>query len=291
MNSFFIFLKKPHGWTSQKCLTVFKKKFDFKKVGHHGTLDPFATGLLLVGVGEATKFFRFLEDSQKTYVAKLRFGEETDTLDNTGKVIVKGDIPKFSQEEIFKKIAPLIGEIEQTPPMYSAIKVEGQRLYELARKGQEVERKSRRVNIFDLQIKKWEPPILSFKTTVSRGTYIRALAKQIAGQLGSVGHLIELTRTRLLNHDLNFAFDLESVENIFQRIEIPKLLAHLPTKEFSLSQAKDLIFGKPVPLKESFSSPYVLCEHEGHFLGIAKQDDNNTLKPERLMSKIGVVPM
>ena len=92
MNSFFIFLKKPHGWTSQKCLTVFKKKFDFKKVGHHGTLDPFATGLLLVGVGEATKFFRFLEDSQKTYVAKLRFGEETDTLDNTGKVIVKGDI-------------------------------------------------------------------------------------------------------------------------------------------------------------------------------------------------------
>src|SRR5688572_22318224 len=119
MDSYFILLNKPVGQSSQQCLSAFRKKFDIKKIGHHGTLDPFASGLLLAGVNEATKFFPFVDDRRKTYEAVIRFGSRTDTLDHTGKVVETKEIPALTESDFQRAFTALSGTIRQTPPMYS----------------------------------------------------------------------------------------------------------------------------------------------------------------------------
>ena len=231
MNSYFIFLNKPVGITSQQLLTQYKRSLPKgTKVGHHGTLDPFADGLMLVAVGEACKFISYVDDSRKTYVATLKLGQKTDTGDLTGQVIEEravpceasakqGDGAIFNPTEITlrEKISSIFqgftGVTEQIPPMYSAIKIDGVPLYKMARAGEVVERKPRQIEIFDLKLLAHTPPanssenpllqrggrgsFLRFEVTCSRGTYIRTLAEDIALRMGTVGHLTALTRTKL----------------------------------------------------------------------------------------------
>jgi tRNA pseudouridine55 synthase len=235
-SSFFIFLDKPIGLSSHQAIKTFAKKHGLAKVGHHGTLDPFASGLLLVGVNEATKFFPYVLDEKKTYEATIKFGAETDTLDLTGKIISEGSVPPLTLEQIQKGSRSLVGTIEQIPPAYSAVKVGGQKMYELARAGKTIQVEPRRVTIFSLDILEWRSPFCKIRTTVSRGTYIRVLAQQIAAVFHTVAHLTELKRTCLEG----FTGDLE------KKMTIPQLLSHLSSWQATQDQYRDLYHGKSV---------------------------------------------
>jgi len=286
-DSFFIFLDKPIGLTSQQCLTKFKKKFHYKKVGHHGTLDPFANGLLLVGVNEATKFFQFIDDSQKTYEATIRFGVKTDTLDHTGRIVMEKEVPEMQIEELKHGAKTLVGKISQFPPMYSAVKVQGKRLHELARKGQEVIRKSRQVEIFDLQIIQWKKPELKIRATVSRGTYIRVLAEQLAEKFQTFGHLTQLKRTNLCGFDFSKSFDIDSDQIPKEKmISVSELLAPLTRAELSEKDMQDIFHGKRIKIahdKSGNEDSKFQAFHKARFLGIV-QKHGEILKPLRLIN-------
>lgn len=187
-------LDKPKGMTSHDAVQLVKRAMNAKRAGHAGTLDPMATGVLLVCLGEATKISRFLMGLGKSYEAVMKFGEATDTLDADGSVVETSPVPDMTLDGVEAALEGFRGGITQVPPMYSAIKQKGRPLYELARAGVEVERNSRDVVISRLEIIKCEPPFLSFFVECSKGTYIRSLADDIGRAMGGVAHLTELRR-------------------------------------------------------------------------------------------------
>ncbi len=210
-------IDKPAGITSFDVVRKIRYLTGVKKVGHSGTLDPFATGVLLVFVGrEATKQISEFTGLEKEYYAKIKLSEKTDTADLTGKVIEEKSIPELSISQIESVFQNFIGKIRQIPPMYSAIKKDGIRLYKLARKGKTIEREPRRVEIKELELLEYNKPFLKFSSVVSKGTYIRALAEDIAEKLGTVGHLVELRRMRIGNFRIKDALKLMELnkENI-----------------------------------------------------------------------------
>lgn len=279
-DSFFLLIHKPVGGTSQQALTLLKKQHGFKKLGHHGTLDPFASGLLLVGVGEATKFFQFIDDTRKTYTATLKLGLRTDTLDHTGQIVETQTVPELTENKIQEVLKSLTGSILQTPPMYSALKKEGVPLYKLARRGETVERAPREIQVETLKLLGFTPDTLAFEACVSRGTYIRVLGEQIAQKLGTVGHLTALCRTHLVGMDLEAASVLESGE--LRPILIPDLLLHLKAVFLDANEARDLYHGKSVRLAEnSTGQKRLYCGND--FLGVGELS-GGVLMSLRLMS-------
>lgn len=188
-------LDKPKGMTSHEAVTAVKKIFEVKKAGHAGTLDPIATGVLLVCLGEATKLSRFLMELHKEYVGTLKFGESTDTYDAEGKVVERVETQPFAFSQVEAVIERFKGRIRQRPPMYSAIKVSGKPLYKLARKGIEMERPERDVLIKELQIESYHFPFLTLRIVCSKGTYIRSLVDDIGRAMGTVAHMTDLRRT------------------------------------------------------------------------------------------------
>jgi tRNA pseudouridine55 synthase len=192
-----LLVDKHEGETSYE--VVKRSKFAFgglmvRKVGHAGTLDPFATGLLIILLGQGTKLSPFLMAGKKVYLATMRLGVETDTLDLTGRIVRTSPVPHLTSEQIREKARGFVGEIEQVPPLYSAIKHEGQRAYKLARKGLEVELRRRIVTVYSLEIQTVQLPEVTMKVTCSRGTYMRSLAADLGRQLGPGSHLISLRR-------------------------------------------------------------------------------------------------
>jgi len=200
MNGFVIF-DKPKGWSSQKAVSKIKYLFKVKKAGHSGTLDPAATGMLIIALGKATRLLSYLILEDKTYRAKIQLGIATDTLDQEGEVIKKMPVPDLingSDNIILQEALDCFrGGYSQVPPMYSALKKDGQPLYKLARSGVSVERKSRDIKIYSLESLNYDNKSnqLDIEVKCSKGTYIRSLALDIAEKLGTVGHLIELRRT------------------------------------------------------------------------------------------------
>lgn len=206
-------IDKPAGITSFDVVRKIRYLTGVKKVGHSGTLDPFATGVLLVFIGrEATKNISKFADMEKEYYAKIKLGEKTDTADLTGKVIKEVLIPELSISQIESVFQNFIGKIQQIPPMYSAVKKNGIRLYKLARKGEIIEREPRIVEIKELKLQKYEEPFLEFSALVSKGTYIRTLAEDIAEKLGTVGHLVELRRIRIGDFHIKDALKLDELD-------------------------------------------------------------------------------
>lgn len=198
----FVLIDKQPGWTSHDVVAKVRKSVG-GKVGHAGTLDPMATGLLILAVGGATRLLRFVQGASKEYVATAQFGVATDSLDADGAVLSRDPLP-VTEEQVEDVLERFRGEIHQVPPMVSARKVEGRRLYELAREGQEVEREARPVTIYQLELLDIAPsdyPEVTFRTVCSTGTYIRTLGDDIARALGGRAHLTELRRTR--NGDLS----------------------------------------------------------------------------------------
>lgn len=206
-----LLIRKTAGMTSHDVVAQIRKIFQTKKVGHAGTLDPFATGLLLLCLGDATRIVQYLTDGEKTYRAVMKLGERTDTQDYTGKIIERRDVPALTTEDVEGMFARFTGEIAQIPPMYSARRVQGQRLYELARAGKEVEREARPVTIRELTLTSMTLPYLHLQVICSKGTYIRALANDLGEAFGCGAHLTELERTQSGRFLLRDAISLEEL--------------------------------------------------------------------------------
>jgi len=191
----FLNVDKPKGMTSHDVVDEIRKLVGREKAGHTGTLDPEATGVLSIAIGKATKVIQFLKDG-KEYRATMRLGITTDTQDITGKVIAKSEVVNIAEEKIRKVFKNFLGKIEQIPPMVSAVKVKGERLYKLAREGKEVERSKRTVEIYRLDLLNYEPPDITLEVSCSKGTYIRTLCHDVGKILGCGACLKSLRRTR-----------------------------------------------------------------------------------------------
>lgn len=191
----FVVIDKPVGLTSHDVVNRVRRILGTKRVGHTGTLDPFATGVLPVAINEGTKAIPFLDEGQKVYDALLRLGVKTDTLDMTGRVLHEADGMQVSRDRLDAVVASFTGELSQMPPMFSAIKQDGQPLYKLARKGQEVERQARQVQIYSLEVVSVDLPLVALRVACSRGTYVRSLADDMGAALGCGAALQELRRT------------------------------------------------------------------------------------------------
>ena len=190
-----VLLDKPAGISSNRALQRVRGIFQARKAGHTGSLDPFATGMLPICLGEASKTAAYMIEAGKHYQATAHLGEATTTGDIEGQVIQTGPVPQIEADDLSRRLGQFIGEIAQVPPMYSALKHEGKPLYEYARAGIEIERPARNVTIHELELVEWQPPRLTFSVHCSKGTYVRTLAEDIAVMLGSCAHLVELRRT------------------------------------------------------------------------------------------------
>lgn len=283
-----LLLDKPLGVTSNVALQETKRLFGAKKAGHAGTLDPLATGLLVVLFGEATKFAGPLLDDDKEYLATLKLGEKTSTGDAEGDVVEKKDIP-VTEAAIGEALQRFLGEIDQVPPMHSALKRDGVPLYALARKGQTVERAARRVRISALEKLAFEPPRLELRVRCSKGTYIRTLAEDIGTALGSCAHLAALRRTGSGRFSVRDAVGLEALaampegERARHLLALHDLLAGLPRAELDAEQEARFRNGQAL---EGFSSDGLCAVYgaRGAVIGLGQADGAGALRPLRLVA-------
>lgn len=205
---------KPEGVTSLDVVRRIKHLFGLKKAGHIGTLDPFATGVLPIVINEGTKLVPFLEEGPKEYEVTLKLGEETTTDDCTGQVVVKQDGRGVQPEKVETLLHTFLGKIQQTPPMFSAVKIQGVPLYRLARKGIEVERKKREVEIYKIQMEEVDLPLVRFSVCCSKGTYVRTLGRDLGRKLGCGAHLLRLRRIRSGPFTLEQAISWERMKDL-----------------------------------------------------------------------------
>lgn len=248
-----LLVHKLAGYTSQDVCHLIKKKLHVQKVGHCGTLDPFAEGLLIIGLNQGTKILPYLEKEKKTYLATLKLGSQTTTLDRTGEIMQNQPIPPFDKNTLEKMFASLIGKQQQIPPMYSAIKVNGKKLYEYARKNITIERKPREIEIYDLQLIDFEKDWIQFEVTCSKGTYIRTLGEEMAKKLHTVGHLTQLIRTRIGQYELQNAISIDALDSltacipIYQAVPFPYQKAPDALIPF-IKDGKPLFYQSDAPL-------------------------------------------
>lgn len=203
---------KPLGWTSFDVVKKIRGITKHKKVGHAGTLDPFATGVLIVGTQKDTKILNKISSSYKTYEAVLELGKSTDTLDIDGKIISNENIPSLNNEKIKLVLESFKGRSSQIPPMFSAKKVNGTRLYQLARKGISIKRNPIEIHIKRIDLLNYEKPFLSFRVECSKGTYVRVLGKEIAEKLSTVGFLTSLNRIQVGDYKISNSLSIEIFE-------------------------------------------------------------------------------
>ncbi|TFG78048.1 MAG: tRNA pseudouridine(55) synthase TruB [Thermodesulfobacteriales bacterium] len=242
-----LILDKPKGITSQQAVTEVNKIVKAKRAGHTGTLDPFATGVLPICFNNATKIIPYMKNDFKKYEALIHLGISTDTLDNTGKVLKESDPGILNKNVIIDAFSKYKGTIKQIPPMFSAIKKDGVRLYKLARKGIEVQRAPREVTINEIELLEFESPFIRFKVECSRGTYIRVLAEDISNDLGCGGHLTELRRIESDGFNIDKALTIEDIKN--GHIELTSLndvLSHMMEINVSSDLAFQIRQGKQI---------------------------------------------
>ncbi|MFP4362436.1 MAG: tRNA pseudouridine(55) synthase TruB [Spirochaetia bacterium] len=238
-----IIMNKPKGVTSSKAILSVKRKLKLKKIGHAGTLDQFATGVLICLCGKFTKLSSYFMDLEKTYTADIRFGEETDTLDPEGKVVRTGPVPETNSLE--KALESFIGEIKQTPPIYSAVHIDGKRAYQHARSGAEVDIPERIIRIYDFTILSYNPPVLTVSIRCSKGTYIRSLARDLGRKLGSAGFVQDLRRDAIGPFSIKDSVHPKAIEpeqHILQPREVIEKLpnfAHITIKPEMYSSFKN----------------------------------------------------
>ena len=233
----FLLIKKPKGLSSYDVIREIKKKFFIKKIGHSGTLDPFAVGLLIIGINKGTKIFKYLENF-KEYIAKLTLGILTDTYDLDGKILKKQKVKKHDKEEIELILSKFIGEYLQIPPIYSAIKKNGKPLYEYARHGKSIDLKARKQQIYDIKLKKFDGKNITFYVKCDTGTYIRSLGVDIANKLGEIGYLTSLKRISISKYKISQAVEIKKI-NLKNIIPIEKILINF--KKINISDKKMLI--------------------------------------------------
>ena len=238
-----IIINKPKGFTSHDVVNVLRKKLNIKKIGHTGTLDPNATGVLPVLIGKATKISKYLIEHKKTYIATIILGKKTDTGDLDGNIIEDDKTIKALEENKIKEILEdFIGKQNQIPPMYSAIKVKGKKLYEYAREGKKVDIKPREIEIYYMEFKKYQNNEITFEVECSKGTYIRTLCEDIAKKLGTIGCMKELQRVKVDTFSIENSVPLENLDDInlkekiitIEKIFLDKLQINLNDRKLEL---------------------------------------------------------
>lgn len=287
-------LDKPGGITSNKALQKVKNLYKANKAGHTGSLDPIASGLLPICLGEATKFTRYLLDSDKRYIVEAKLGEKTASGDTEAEVIETAAIPELDEQSIEKVLKAFLGEQDQVPPMHSALKQDGQPLYKLAHQGITVERKSRKITIHAIELCAWTKETLTLDVHCSKGTYIRTLVEDVAQALGTVAHVTSLRRTQVGDFDLQNSVSLEKLEETlaesgFTGIDEMLLpsetaIADWPGLNLSEDAAYYLKQGQAVLVPKAPTEGWVrLYEGQDHFLGIGCILDDGRVAPKRLI--------
>ncbi len=275
----FLNLDKPSDMTSHDCVARVRRLVLLKRVGHGGTLDPSATGVLPIALGKATRLLQFLTP-KKAYQATMRLGVRTTTDDLEGEIITSQPSSGLSLEQVKTTLRLFEGKIVQVPPSYSAIQVQGKRLYNLARAGEEVEVPSRTVEVFQLEILAWRPgdfPEVDVAITCGAGTYIRAIARDLGAALQTGGTLVALTRTESSGFNLADSLTFAELEQqlqaeIFRPIPPPAALQHLPSVTLPATTAQRWCQGQRLPWKDSINyastNPLRIYHEDGQFLGI-----------------------
>jgi tRNA pseudouridine55 synthase len=285
-----LLLDKPRGITSNAALARAKRIVGIKKAGHTGTLDPMASGLLALCFGQATKVAGFLLEADKIYEADVRLGVTTDSEDAEGEVLERKAVPALDEATIEAALARFRGAIEQIPPMHSALKHQGQRLYDLARKGQTVERPPRAVVIHELELVDRDERTLRLKVTCSKGTYIRSLARDIGQALGCGAHLSGLRRIASDPFDIGDAVELEALESLTREqaralLTPPdRALEHLPAVELDQQQAARIAQGQRLAGLRAAHAGQVRIYGPHAFIGVGRMDGMGHLKPVRLFT-------
>lgn len=314
-----ILIDKPKGLTSQQVVSKVKyllksAQHNSKKAGHTGTLDPMATGLLPVCLGEATKFSHYQLDADKAYQATIKLGVQTDTGDAEGKVVAEKDIPDLSPASLDLVTSQFIGSIKQVPPMYSALKKEGKKLYEYARAGIGVDREARPITIKKLSLQPTEASDeLLLQVTCSKGTYVRVLGEDISRALGSLGHLTALRRTQVGHFDIADAISLEDFESLSHELRMQQLLnidaciTDMATLTVSDIQCERLLMGQRLNVRDQLDEKFIdyfktatakqdldkglnscdirLINTEGSFLGLGQLELNGRLQPKKMIQR------
>jgi tRNA pseudouridine55 synthase len=293
----FIVIDKPEGITSFDVIRVLRKILGIKKIGHAGTLDPFAQGVLVIAVGQGTKFIRFFLESEKEYIFDITFGEERDTLDREGKIIDKKDVFPM-KEDIDNILSHFTGTIEQTPPIYSALKIKGQPAYKLARKNEPITMPSRLVSIKELSLIHYGLKKSRFRVVCSSGTYVRSLARDIAHFLKTFGYVSYLRRTRVGKMNEKNAFSLEKIQSLYDNNQVKTFLLPLETMLDDIlalavsdkEHAKWLLQGKSVPIHTLLphrfidKSGEIFITYSGKIIGIGLVKDA-VLFPKKMIQK------
>jgi tRNA pseudouridine55 synthase len=290
-----LLLDKPTGLSSNQALQRVKRLFEAAKAGHTGSLDPLATGLLPLCLGYTTKFSAFLLDADKRYRVRVRLGETTETADAEGEVIATAPTDGIAEAQVRAVVADFVGIIEQLPPMYSAVKHEGQRLYKLAREGKEVERTPRQIRIHALDVLALDLPDLMLDVHCSKGTYVRTLAEDIGERLGCGAHVADLRRTGVgpyVEGDTAFV-TMDQVEAAAEQghaaldallLPLDSALGHCPSVTLSADAAFYLSQGQPVLVPKAPTEGMVrLYDRGGGFLGVGEILDDGRVQPKRLV--------
>lgn len=278
---------KPAGWTSHDVVAKSRGLLGTRKIGHSGTLDPDATGVLLLGVGRATRLLRYLTALGKSYVGEVVFGVETSTLDASGDVTALHDMGELDVERIRSAAAALTGDILQVPPMVSAVKVGGRRLHELAREGKEVERAPRPVTVHRFEVGDWvEPGVMAVAVDCSSGTYVRTLAADLGRLLGGGAHLRNLRRTAVGSFGLDEAVPLESLgpEVLVSPAETVRDLVRVEVDAATAALVANGRVLEPDALGVSGGGPWAIVDAAGRLVAVAEPHRDGRVKPAVVLS-------
>ena len=269
----FLLINKPKGITSFDVIRKLRKILQTRKIGHAGTLDPMAAGLLIIAIGQGTKLLEYLIKQDKTYLAEITFGSTSDTYDAEGKIQKTGFVGEISQKQIEVILKKFTGQIKQIPPQYSALKINGQKACDLARKGEEVKLKSRDITIYSIKIINFKSPLLNLEVSCSSGTYIRSLAHDIGQKLKCGGLLSKLQRTKIGTHDISQSITLDKVKtsNI---LPLEWGIKDLPIINISEQEKQSLLFGQLIPTSEKFKNEKIIaCLHHNKLISLCKYND------------------
>ena len=286
-----LLLDKPSGITSNRALQRARSLIKAKKGGHTGSLDPFATGMLPLCFGEATKISHYLLNEKKTYSVEVKFGVSTSTGDIDGEITGSSKIKEYSKDQWKKILNEFKGKSEQIPPMYSALKYKGKRLHELARKGEIVDRAARKIQIFSIDLGDLSKDTVNFEVTCSKGTYIRVLAEDIAKKLGMLGHVSRLRRKSVGNFFESKMVKLSILEDLAQNnnpaisdcfITIDEALTEFSVVSLNDLQSTKFRNGQQLEFDGHFDDNVKVYDHNNNLVGIAYKKNQNTLAPKRI---------
>ena len=288
-----VVVDKPSGHSSNHVLQQVKRLFDAKKAGHTGSLDPLASGVLPICLGEATKLSGYLLEADKEYAVTCKLGVTTDSGDADGAVVEEQAVPEFDETQLKQILEDFIGQQDQVPPMFSALKHQGQPLYKLARQGKEVERKARRIEIYAIELLDCNQDSFTLSVRCSKGTYIRTLVEDISHKLGTGGHVTMLRRTRVAGYALSDAVSLEQLSESRERGELAALDEQLEAAEDALpdwpvinldeAASKTLSFGQAIQVEQDYECANVrLFDQNEKFMGLGEMSPDGVVKPKRL---------